>query len=163
MAILNLPERFTPDLATANFRYYDPITTGDSSLSAPVQAAVAAMIGDGELSERYLHAAALVDLAGLADNTADGVHLAAAGGVWLALLRGFAGVRLAGDEVVVRPHLPPSWTKLAITVGVRGSRLRLEARPTSVTLTLEEGDPLKARVGAESVEVGPVPVTIDLG
>jgi alpha,alpha-trehalose phosphorylase len=163
MAILNLPDRFTPELAAANFRYYDPITTGDSSLSAPVQAAVAAMIGDHDLSDRYLRRAALVDLAGLADNTADGVHLAAAGGVWLALLRGFAGVRMVGEELVIRPCLPPSWSKLAMSIRVRGSRLRIEARPASVTLTLAEGAPVPARVGGQLVEVGPTPVTIPIG
>ena len=65
-----------------NFDYYDPITTGDSSLSACVQAAAAAQIGYGDLAVHYFREAMFVDLADLHGNTRDGVHVASCGGAW---------------------------------------------------------------------------------
>ena len=49
-------ERFTLDEKRRNFDYYDPITTGDSSLSAVVQSIMAAEVGlpahvDGHMQE----------------------------------------------------------------------------------------------------------------
>ena len=47
-------DQFSPEVRKRNFDYYDPITTGDSSLSACVQAAAAAQIGYGDLAVRLL-------------------------------------------------------------------------------------------------------------
>src|SRR5690554_7711526 len=42
MAMFLLGDQFSPELKRANFEYYDPLTTGDSSLSACVQSIMAA-------------------------------------------------------------------------------------------------------------------------
>lgn len=153
MAVFTLPEAFAPELAAANFHYYDPITTGDSSLSPPVQAAVAAMIGDNDRAVTYLYQSALVDLADLADNTADGVHLAAAGGTWTALLRGFLGVRISSGQLTVWPRIPPQWRRLSMAIQVGNSHLRISATPTDVALVVEDGPPMRIEVWGQPVDV----------
>lgn len=160
MAIFNLPDDFSPELAAANFAYYDPITTGDSSLSPPVQAAVAAMIGESEKALRYVYRAAFTDLAGLADNVEAGVHLAAAGGVWLALVRGFLGLRLHEDRVSLSPILPPQWRRLSLGVLIRGSLLRVTASSDEVTVVVEDGLPLQLTIWGESLTVDSTPTTV---
>ena len=52
-------EHFSPEQKRRNFDYYDPITTGDSSLSACVQAIVAAEVGYDELALDYFHRVAV--------------------------------------------------------------------------------------------------------
>ena len=47
-------DQFSTEVRRRNFEYYDPITTGDSSLSACVQATAAAQIGFGDLAVRLL-------------------------------------------------------------------------------------------------------------
>jgi len=159
MAILNLPDAFSSELAAANFRYYDPITTGDSSLSPPVQAAVAAMIGDHEASLRYLRQAALIDLGGLADNVAAGIHLAAGGGVWNALVRGFGGFRISRGHNVLSPNIPPAWTRLSFSLQVGSSRLHIDASAAAVTVTVPEGPELTLDIWGREAVVGPEPQT----
>ena len=67
-----------------------------------------------------------MDLGDLAGNTADGIHLAAAAGVWLAVVRGFAGVELGADGVITTdPRLPASWRSLTIRMVVRGERVEI--------------------------------------
>ena len=51
-----------PEQKRRNFDYYDPITTGDSSLSACVQAIVAAEVGYDELALDYFHQSLYLDL-----------------------------------------------------------------------------------------------------
>ena len=62
-------DQFSPDVRKRNFDYYDPITTGDSSLSACVQAAAAAQTGYGDLAVHYFREALFVDLADLHEAT----------------------------------------------------------------------------------------------
>ena len=68
----------------------------DSSLSACVQAVVAAEVGHLELAYDYFGEAALMDLDDLEHNTRDGLHMASLAGSWIAAVAGFGGdARLA--------------------------------------------------------------------
>ena len=86
LALFLQGEHFTAEQKRADFEYYDPITTGDSTLSAVVQSIIAAEVGYNDLALRYFFDGLFVDLADLHRNTADGVHVASTGGVWSALV-----------------------------------------------------------------------------
>ena len=62
-----------------NFDYYEALTVRDSSLSACIQAVIAAEVGHLELAYDYFGEAALMDLRDLDHNTRDGVHIASLG------------------------------------------------------------------------------------
>jgi len=73
-------DRFTLDEKRRVFEYYDPLTTGDSSLSSCVQSVMAAEVGDLQAAYDYFLLSAAVDLANLAGNVSDGIHVASCGG-----------------------------------------------------------------------------------
>jgi hypothetical protein len=75
-------DAFTPEEKLRNFAYYDAITVRDSSLSASVQAILAAEVGALDLAYDYLGEAALIDLDDRERNTRDGLHLASLAGSW---------------------------------------------------------------------------------
>jgi alpha,alpha-trehalose phosphorylase len=154
-----LGNEFAPELKRANFEYYDPITTGDSSLSACVQSIMAAEIGaDATALEHFLHAL-FMDLADLAGNTTDGVHMASAGGVWMALVYGFGGLRDHGGRITIDPRLPKEWARLRFRLAIRSSRLTVEVEPRLARL-LVSGEPLEVIVRGETIELFPdAPVT----
>ncbi len=160
MAMFLLPEFFSDELTRANFDYYDPITTGDSSLSYPVQAAVAARIGRSDLALAYFRNAAFLDLANLAGNTSDGVHMATVGGVWQALVSGFGGFTWRAGQPHLSPNLPVEWESLDFSVSIKGSRLRVEVGKDRVTVRLEDGKPVNLKVWGTSHMVGDSPTTI---
>ena len=113
----------TPELLRANWAYYNPRTdhTHGSSLGPAIMAALAARMGHAEEAYEHFMRAALVDLHDTRHNTADGLHAASAGGVWQALVFGFAGVRLTPEgPVVERPCLPPGWRRLRFRLRHRG-------------------------------------------
>ena len=114
LALFLQGEEFTAEQKQADFDYYDPITTGDSTLSAVVQSIIAAEVGYADLALRYFLAALFVDLDDRHNNTADGVHVASTGGVWSALVSGFGGFRDLGadsgdEQWQIDPRLPASW------------------------------------------------------
>ena len=79
-----------------------------------------------------------IDLDDLTGSTAAGLHLATMGGLWQALVLGFAGVRGSSDALIVDPRLPAAWESMAIQLRFRGARAQIRIRHDGVTV---EGDP----------------------
>ena len=74
-----------------------------------MQAILAAEVGYRDLAYDYFEHALNVDLLNLHGNAADGVHVASTGGVWAALVYGFAGLRDDTGEWLFDPRLPEDW------------------------------------------------------
>jgi len=142
-------ERFPQEARGANFAYYEPRCCQGSSLSPAIHALVAARLGDVERAKEWFHEAAAIDLDDAMGNGAGGVHIAMLGGLWQAAVLGFAGLRLRSDGVEFDPHLPQGWDELAFGIRWRGRRLRVRVQrvPSSVEVTLADGEPLAVHVG----------------
>ena len=153
LATLLAGDRFSPEQRRANFLYYEPITTADSSLSHAIQTVMGAEVGRHDLAFNHFEHALLMDLTNWAGNAEDGVHIASAGGVWLALVYGFAGLRDFGGRLTFDPHLPVGWTRLSFALTVRAQILEIELRPNAISLGLRQGDFLEASVRGERVEI----------
>jgi alpha,alpha-trehalose phosphorylase len=139
LAMFLRSERFSTEQKRRNFDHYDPITTGDSSLSACVQAIVAAEVGYEELALVYFKRALYLDLCDLHGNTPDGVHVASAGGVWAGIVNGFAGMVERGDHLEFTPRLPAEWESVRFHLLRHGARLRVELDSSGCTLTVIDG------------------------
>src|SRR6516225_2195926 len=85
LAMFLLDDLFSLEDKKRNFEFYDPFTTGDSSLSSCVEAIIAAQTGDLDKAIRYGMAALLMDLADVGGNVKDGCHIASMGGTWMML------------------------------------------------------------------------------
>ncbi|HEY6801755.1 MAG TPA: glycosyl hydrolase family 65 protein, partial [Agromyces sp.] len=156
-------DRFSTEMKRANFEYYDPLTTGDSTLSAIVQSIIAAEVGYHELALRYFRAALFVDLADLHHNASDGVHVASTGGVWSALVSGFGGFRDHNGVFTFDPRLPDEWRRLTFRITIRGTRLRATVEPDAITFAIETGDIAVVQVrGTEVMVTAEQDVTVPL-
>ncbi|PKZ42341.1 family 65 glycosyl hydrolase [Kytococcus schroeteri] len=167
LALFLQGDRFTAQEKRADFDYYDPITTGDSTLSAVVQSIVAAEVGHRELALDYFHRALMVDLTDAHANTVDGMHIASSGGVWTGLVFGFGGMRAQDDGLHFDPRLPREWPELVFRVRWRGSRMRCRVLPQAMEFHAEdgpatEGQPVTVHVRGHAVEVGAEAVTVPL-
>jgi len=155
LAMYLLGDEFSDEHKRADFAYYDRLTTGDSSLSASVQSIVAAEVGDEQAALRYFRRALLMDLADVAGNASDGVHIAAAGGVWQTLVFGFGGVRDHDGEISIDPRLPATWRRLEFSLRVRDRQLRIRLEQERERYLLESGDALELRIRGERVRLVP--------
>ena len=151
LALFLRGDAFTPEEKRANFDYYEPITTGDSTLSAVVQSIIAAEVGYHGLALRYFYQSLFVDLADLHGNACDGVHVASTGGVWSALVYGFGGFRDRDGTFTIDPRLPEAWSALTYRLTLHGSRVRVRVEAEQVTLTLEEGEEVSLSVRDKQV------------
>jgi alpha,alpha-trehalose phosphorylase len=140
LALFLQGDQFTSREKLADFDYYDPLTTSDSTLSNVVQSIIAAEIGYRDLAYDYFLHTAFVDLADLHRNTADGVHVASAGGVWSALVCGFGGMRDYDGRLSFDPRLPAQWADLKFRLIWHGTRILVHLTAGSMRVSVIEGE-----------------------
>lgn len=152
-----LPDEFDDATRLANFRAYEPRCAHGSSLSRSMHALVAARLGEMDLALRYLRETAAIDLSENAADSAGGVHIAALGGLWQAVMRGFVGLSLAGDAPSLAPRLPPHWRSLAFRLCWRGRlvRIRITQGGQEVAAVLEAGAAMTLRVHGSERTLAP--------
>jgi alpha,alpha-trehalose phosphorylase len=155
LAMFRRGDAFSPEATARNFEYYEPLTVRDSSLSASIQAVIAAEVGHLELAYDYFAEAALLDLGDIHHNTKDGIHLASLAGAWIAAVSGFGGMRDYGGSLRFNPRLAPMLSRLAFRLAFRGRRIKVEVEQRRATYTLMDGDPLEIMHHDEAVTVAP--------
>jgi len=154
LAMFLLGNRFSLEEKERNFVFYDPLTTGDSSLSSCVEAIVAAQIGDAEKAIRYGMAALLMDLADVGGNVKDGCHIASMGGTWMMLTYGLGGMRDDDGTLSFWPRrAPEDDAMLRFPVTYRGQVLEVEITGERVEYKLRDGDTLTIHHEAEELRL----------
>jgi alpha,alpha-trehalose phosphorylase len=146
---------FSDEQKRRDFDYYESITVRDSSLSACIQAIVAAEVGHLELAFDYFRETALIDLRDLAGNTAEGLHIASLSGVWMVAVAGFGGLRDHGELLSFAPRLPDALSRLCFRLVYRGRRLRLEVTRDTARYEVTSGNPLEILHHHEPVRLEP--------
>ncbi|MEU7143925.1 glycosyl hydrolase family 65 protein [Nocardia sp. NPDC046473] len=121
-----VPDEVAPGSLIPNLDYYAPRTTHGSSLSPAIMATLLARAGRPDDALEMLRTALRLDLDDRTGTTASGLHMATLGGVWQAMLAGFAGVRVRAGVLRVRPVLPAGWHRLGLAFRCLGSRVRLD-------------------------------------
>jgi alpha,alpha-trehalose phosphorylase len=163
LALFLQGNHFTPEEKRADFDYYDPLTTGDSTLSAVVQSILAAEVGYQDLALEYFSQSIFVDLHDLHHNAADGVHVASAGGVWTALVSGFGGMRDYAGELSFDPRLPASWPRLSYPLQWQGSSLLVTVTREALTVEVRSGEPVPFTVRGDAyIASAGSPVIVEL-
>ncbi|MDN5763973.1 MAG: glycoside hydrolase family 65 protein, partial [Microlunatus sp.] len=163
LALFLQGDHFTLEEKRADFDYYDPITTGDSTLSGVVQSIIAAEVGYRNLALRYFYSSLFVDLVDLHGNTSDGVHVASTGGVWNMLAYGFAGMRDYDGTITFDPRLPSGWEALTFRITLQGTRVRVRVQHGSIEFEVEKGESATVTVRDRAYAVSAdAPVTVPI-
>ncbi len=137
-----LGDQFTLEEKKANFDYYEPKTTHDSSLSPAIYSIIAAEIGYREFAYNYFLQTVRLDLDDYNRNAWQGLHTACMAGSWMGIVNGFAGMRTFGGQLSFRPFLPDKWQRYSFKVKFRGARLQITVLPGQVEYQLLAGESL---------------------
>jgi len=138
-----LLEDYAEPLTIKNsYCYYEGITTHDSSLSSCVFGIMAAKTGDLKKSYKYFMETVRMDLDDLHNNTKDGIHTANMGGTYMAVVFGFAGLRIKADGLHFSPRLPQEWLAYSFDIHFRGRRIKVKMGQDGSRFKLLEGEAL---------------------
>jgi kojibiose phosphorylase len=146
-------DAFDTDTKRLNYRYYEQRTIFESSLGANTYAVMGVEVGEYGRAYRHLRDAVLLDLEDKMGNTGGGIHSAALGGAWLAVVAGFGGLRLKGDHLSLNPYLAPNWKRLAFSLCWRGDVIHISAdrREVLVSLPRRPRSPIPIEVCGRSI------------
>lgn len=124
-------DRFDQKTWQTNWDTYMPKTDHvyGSSLGPSYHAWAACEMEQPEEAYHHFMLAARADLRNPRGNAGDGIHAASAGGVWQALVFGFAGLRPGEDDgFTLAPRLPKHWRRLAFQVKLHGKKHFVDLR-----------------------------------
>jgi len=137
---------FTPASKKANFDFYEPRCSHESSLSPGIHSILAAELGYHDKAYRYWEHAARLDLDDYNRNTSHGLHTTSMAAAWLNVVYGFGGMRSDGPVLSFNPSLPARWTSFRFRLKHRGSTLEVGITRDAATFSVVAGGPLAIEV-----------------
>jgi trehalose/maltose hydrolase-like predicted phosphorylase/hydroxymethylpyrimidine pyrophosphatase-like HAD family hydrolase len=140
-----VPEEVAQGSLEPNLAYYEPRTAHGSSLSPAIHAALFARAGRLGPAVEAFRLACRIDVDDLTGTTAGGVHLATMGGIWQALVFGFAGVRASAAGLELDPHLPEAWDALELRLAFHGYPVRIRMEHEALRIDAEPAVPVSVR------------------
>ncbi|MDA3834647.1 MAG: beta-phosphoglucomutase [Spirochaetales bacterium] len=127
------PDAFPWYEKVRDYRYYEDLTTGDSSLSACMQGIMAVESGELDKGLSYMRKTALMDLDDYHGNAKDGLHTAAMAGSWLSLVYGFAGLRCSGGLLKFSPNVHKSLPEYTFRICCQTARIEVSVTKETTT------------------------------
>ncbi|MBN1384412.1 MAG: glycoside hydrolase family 65 protein [Elusimicrobia bacterium] len=115
-----LSDNFNLKWKEKNYIYYEKRTLHKSSLSASVYCIGGVEVGERNKAYKYFLVSAYTDKKNIYGNTGDGMHAAALGGVWQAVVNGFAGIRIKKGVLSLEPRLPNRWKRVKFSIKWKG-------------------------------------------
>lgn len=134
------------DTMCRSYDYYEKITTHDSSLSTCAFSIVASRLGMRDKGFEYFGDSAKLDLENTHNNTKDGMHTANMGGCYMAIVNGFAGLRITEKGLFLAPFIPQKWDGYKFCIKYQGRLLRIAVNKYVMTAELVEGDSIEINV-----------------
>jgi alpha,alpha-trehalose phosphorylase len=122
-----------------NFSFYEPYTTGDSSLSHCIQSIMASASFQPLKAWAYFKKTVRMDLDDVHGNSVDGIHTASMAGSWMALVYGFAGFRDWKGTFSFNPLLPDSWKGVTFCLRLGSSVVKVHITKEEASYTLADG------------------------
>jgi maltose phosphorylase len=130
-----LEHEFDTDTIQKNFDFYEPFTVHESSLSPCIHSVLAAKIGNEEKAYEYYLRTARLDLDDYNNDTKDGCHITSMAGSWVAVVQGFAGMRIENDSVKLNPFIPSKWDSYTFRITFRGALLSIKVTKDNVEIS----------------------------
>lgn len=147
-------DEIDPRVRRKSYLYYEPRTAHGSSLSPGIYAWVAARLGLCDLAAKYLDQTADIDLGNNMGNSAGGVHAAAMGSLWQAVVFGLGGLHQDIDDpecLCVEPNLLPGMRRLSLPFTIRGRQLEMHICRQTIEVRCVDGPaPMKITVPGPS-------------
>ncbi|WP_368389893.1 glycoside hydrolase family 65 protein [Sporolactobacillus mangiferae] len=146
-------DEFTPEQKKANFDFYEPLTVHESSLSASIHSILAADLHYEDKAVEMYERTSRLDLDNYNNDTADGLHITSMTGSWLAIVQGFAGMRIRNNQLHFAPFLPKKWEGYRFRINFRGRVIQVAVDHMGTRITLVSGEPLTIDVKGKNVQL----------
>lgn len=143
-------DKFTYDEKLRNYDYYEPKCNHGSSLSPAIHAIMAAELDKPETYE-FFRCTAYMDISDFKHNTADGVHIACLGGVWMTVVNGFLGMRHYKSSILFNPRIPKQWKSYNLKFVYRNAVMDIHVTQEKTIFKLISGDTITFKIDEKEI------------
>jgi hypothetical glycosyl hydrolase len=133
-----LENKFSDEVKRANWKFYEPRTLHDSSLSYSVHSILAADLVSVKEAYSFFKKASRIDFGLNMTSSNEGIHAGAMGGIWQNVVCGFGGVKMLNGKLSINPKLPEKWNKLNYAIHWHGDRLEVAVMKNKLIITRNE-------------------------
>lgn len=150
-----LEDKFDIETIKRNYRFYEPRTVHESSLSPCIHAIMAAKIGNYDKAYQMYLRTARLDLDNYNNDTEDGCHITSMAGTWMSVIQGFGGLRVREDRLILNPFLPDKWDSYSFKVLFRGVLLKVAVKKENINIYNETNKSVDITVHGENYNLAP--------
>lgn len=145
------------DLAShkRHFDFYEPLTVHESSLSPCIHSILANKIGNFDKAYEFYLRTARLDLNDINNDTCDGCHITSMAGTWMAISKGFAGLRVREGRLHLAPRIPQNWNVIRFNIRFRENYLRISLHKNHLEVSNIEGPSLLINSWGVDFQVDP--------
>ncbi|MEE8825339.1 maltose phosphorylase [Lentilactobacillus sunkii] len=144
---------FTPEQKKSNFDFYEQYTVHESSLSPAIYSVLASDLHYEDKAVELYERTARLDLDNYNNDTVDGLHITAMTGGWIAVVQGFAGMRVREGELHYAPFLPKKWSHYSFRQVFRDRLIEVDVDKDGSHFKLIKGDPITIDVAGKPVQL----------
>ena len=144
-----------------NFEFYEARCVHESSLSPCIHSVVASKLQNIEKAyELYLRTARL-DLDDYNKEAHEGLHITSMAGSWLAIVQGFAGMRVLKGKLICNPIIPKQWKSYTFYILFQNATFQISIDSRKIQITMEGPTPIQMQVYSKEYTIHPLkPQTI---
>ena len=124
--IFSFADKYDIKTIKKNFDFYEPRTVHESSLSPCIHATIAAWLNYQDKAYELFLRAVRLDLDDYNDEAREGCHITSMAGSWIALVYGFAGMRVEKNMLHFNPIIIPKWQSYSFKILFRENLLAIK-------------------------------------
>ena len=141
-----LEDKFDKETIARNYNFYEPLTVHESSLSPSVHSVLASKLDMIDKAYEMFMRASRLDLDDVNKEVGEGLHITSMGGSWMAIVEGFAGMRIKEDILSFDLKLPEQWHSLSFCILFRGNKIKLHIKKSEVRIFNLKGKDLEIHI-----------------
>ncbi len=131
---------FSLESKKANYDFYEPRCSHESSLSPAIHSIMAAEIGKLEQAYEYARHGSRLDLDDYNRNVHQGLHVTSMAAAWMNIVYGFGGMRSDGDVLSFKPLLPRQWKSYSFKIMYKGAVLTVKVEKDNAVFRTDKGE-----------------------
>jgi len=146
---------FSTEELERHFKFYEPFTVHESSLSPCVHSIQAAKLNRIEQAYTFYLRTSRLDLDDYNHEVEEGLHITSMAGTWMSIVEGFGGMRVLNNTLSFSPKIPKQWKSYSFKVNFRNQIIKVNVHQNKTDFELEGTSDLQIIVNGEQVIVSP--------
>ena len=148
-------DHFSTEELERHFKFYEPFTVHESSLSPCVHCIQAAKLNRIEQAYTFYLRTSRLDLDDYNHEVEEGLHITSMAGTWMSIVEGFGGMRVLNNILSFAPKIPKQWKSYSFKVNFRNQIIKVNVHQNKTDFELEGTFDLQIIVNGEQVIVSP--------